>query len=88
MAKFTFNMPDIGEGIAEAEIVQWHKQVGDQISRPLRAGGLGGDEEAVRVDNLTRQIDHGLNHATAARAVANDRRFCKLAHRRAQPITT
>ena len=32
MAKFTFNMPDIGEGIAEAEIVQWHKQVGDQIS--------------------------------------------------------
>ena len=26
MAKFTFNMPDIGEGIAEAEIVQWHKQ--------------------------------------------------------------
>ena len=32
MAKFTFNMPDIGEGIAEAEIVQYHKQVGDTVS--------------------------------------------------------
>ncbi|MCR2834034.1 dihydrolipoamide acetyltransferase family protein [Parerythrobacter lacustris] len=31
MSTFTFNMPDIGEGIAEAEIVKWHKSVGDVI---------------------------------------------------------
>ena len=31
MAKFTFNMPDVGEGVAEAEIVEWHVKPGDTV---------------------------------------------------------
>ncbi len=31
MTAYTFKLPDIGEGIAEAEIVAWHVQPGDMI---------------------------------------------------------
>src|ERR1700722_19048014 len=28
----TFNLPDLGEGLAEAEIVRWHVHVGDAVT--------------------------------------------------------
>src|SRR5215813_1385819 len=35
----TFNLPDLGEGLPEAEIVTWHVKAGDQIKvdQPLLA---------------------------------------------------
>ncbi|GAK82799.1 dihydrolipoamide acyltransferase component of branched-chain alpha-keto acid dehydrogenase complex [Vibrio ponticus] len=27
----TFNLPDLGEGLAESEIVKWHINVGDMV---------------------------------------------------------
>src|SRR5271167_381804 len=33
----TFKLPDLGEGLAEAEILKWHVQVGDhvQVDQPM-----------------------------------------------------
>lgn len=42
MARYTFRLPDIGEGLAGAEIVGWHVKVGDRI-----------EEDAPLVDMMT-----------------------------------
>ena len=39
MARFTFNLPDIGEGIAEAEIVAWHVKIGDTVEEESPVAG-------------------------------------------------
>ena len=51
MAKFTFNLPDIGEGIAEAEIVQWHKQVGDTVNEDEEFVDMMTDKATVEMES-------------------------------------
>ena len=31
MSRYAFKLPDVGEGTAEAEIVQWHVAEGDTV---------------------------------------------------------
>ena len=31
VAKYVFKLPDIGEGVVEGEVVQWHVGIGDTV---------------------------------------------------------
>ena len=47
MGLYAIKVPDVGEGVAEAELVEWHVNVGDLVKK-----GLITPEEA-----LTRSLD-------------------------------
>lgn len=51
MPKFTFNLPDIGEGIAEAEIVAWHVKVGDSIAEDQPLADMMTDKATVEMES-------------------------------------
>jgi len=51
MGKFTFRLPDIGEGIAEAEIVAWHVKVGDTVEEDGRLADMMTDKATVEMES-------------------------------------
>lgn len=51
MARFTFNLPDIGEGVAEAEIVAWHVQPGDRVEEDGRLADMMTDKATVEMES-------------------------------------
>src|SRR5687767_15515366 len=51
MARYEFKLPDIGEGIAEAEIVAWHVKVGDEVSEDQQIADLMTDKATVEMES-------------------------------------
>lgn len=51
MARYTFRLPDIGEGIAEAEIVAWHVKVGDRIEEDQEIADMMTDKATVAMES-------------------------------------
>jgi 2-oxoisovalerate dehydrogenase E2 component (dihydrolipoyl transacylase) len=51
MAIFTFNLPDIGEGIAEAEIVAMRVKVGDRIEEDQPVADMMTDKATVEMES-------------------------------------
>ena len=49
MARVNFRLPDIGEGIAEAEIVTWHIQVGDMVEEDQPVADMMTDKATVEM---------------------------------------
>jgi 2-oxoisovalerate dehydrogenase E2 component (dihydrolipoyl transacylase) len=51
MARYEFKLPDIGEGIAEAEIVAWHVKVGDAVAEDQQIADLMTDKATVEMES-------------------------------------
>ncbi|MGZ8336742.1 MAG: dihydrolipoamide acetyltransferase family protein [Allosphingosinicella sp.] len=51
MARYEFKLPDIGEGIAEAEIVAWHVKVGDMITEDQQVADMMTDKATVEMES-------------------------------------
>ena len=51
MSLFTFKLPDIGEGIAEAEIVGWHVKVGDRVEEDQPIADMMTDKATVEMES-------------------------------------
>ena len=51
MATYQFKLPDIGEGIAEAEIVAWHVKLGDKIEEDQQLADMMTDKATVEMES-------------------------------------
>lgn len=60
----TFNLPDLGEGLAEAEIVDWHVKVGDRVQLDQPMVSVETDKAVVEVPSPYTGVIKAL-HAKA-----------------------
>ena len=51
MSVYKFKLPDIGEGIAEAEIVAWHVKVGDRVEEDQQLADMMTDKATVEMES-------------------------------------
>ena len=62
MGSYLFRLPDIGEGVAEAEIVAWHVKPGDVVA-----------EEDVIVEVMTEKASVEVPAPVSGRVVSTSR---------------
>src|SRR4051812_10634914 len=49
MSDHVIKLPDVGEGVAEAELVEWHVKVGDHIAADRMLGAVMTDKATVEI---------------------------------------
>ncbi|KAF8819804.1 2-oxo acid dehydrogenases acyltransferase (catalytic domain) domain-containing protein [Cardiosporidium cionae] len=62
----TFNLADIGEGIAEVEVLRWFKNVGDEISEMEEVCEVQSDKAAVEITSRYSGIVTKLHHTVGS----------------------
>ena len=56
MGVYTIMLPDVGEGIAEAELVEWNVAVGDTVREDDVLGTVMTDKAAVEVPSALFEV--------------------------------
>ncbi len=49
MTEHTIKMPDVGEGVAEAELVEWHVKIGDPVREDMVLAAVMTDKATVEI---------------------------------------
>ena len=49
MSEYRYKMPDVGEGIVEAEIVEWHVKEGDKVTEDQHVLDVMTDKATVEI---------------------------------------
>ena len=49
MSEYRYKMPDVGEGIVEAEIVEWHVKEGDTVTEDQHVLDVMTDKATVEI---------------------------------------
>ncbi len=49
MTEYVLNMPDVGEGVAEAELVEWHVKPGDPVREDMVLAAVMTDKATVEI---------------------------------------
>ena len=81
MTLHTIRMPDLGEGIAEVELVQWHVQPGDLVAEDQILCDVMTDKAAVEIPSSV------AGRVVSARGVAGAERTRRAARRRGVAVT-
>lgn len=95
MARFTFRLPDIGEGIAEAEIVAWHVKVGDRIEEDQQVADMMTDKATVEMESpvsgvvveLAGEVGDQVAIGASLMVVETDEAVVEEAAAEAAPVT-
>ena len=69
MGLYQFKLPDIGEGIAEAEIVAWHVKVGDKVEEDQQLADMMTDKATVEMDACRGVVKKPARSATRSQSV-------------------
>jgi 2-oxoisovalerate dehydrogenase E2 component (dihydrolipoyl transacylase) len=89
MAEYVIRLPDVGEGVAEAELVEWHVKIGDLVREDTALAAVMTDKATVEIPSPVEGEIVWLGGEIGDKlAVGSDLVRLKVPTDRKAPITT